>query len=374
MKTIKAQLKKINWIYAINALIKSKQEKAAFNKTVEYYKNKPAVLLRRPLFKKKHEGKVRIFYLSTDELQDRSGILQAVEQIGELFYFTKSDGTYGQYTDGEIPIRQKRNANRLLEMFNDLKNKNLVPDILISQTFESYIDAKVFSFIKKEFGTLIINIGMDDRHQYWKGTYGLIPHLDLALTAAPECVEWYEKEACPALFFPEGSDFKIFHPMPELPKIHDVSFVGAKYGIREKIVKALREAGVQVTTFGGGWGTGFLPVEDVPKLFSQSKVILGVGTIGHSSDFYALKMRDFDGPMAGSCYVTHDNPDLRKLYEIGKEIVTYKTIDECVLKIKELLKNENKREKIAQAGFVRARDNHTWIQRFEGLMNYLLKE
>lgn len=374
MKQLKTLLKKIHWIYAFNAWIKARREKKIFLETLEHYKIMPVKEIRKVSFKMPSSGKINFFYLGTDELQDRSGILQAIEHFGNLAYFTKSDNSYGQYIDGTIPERQKRNADRLLEIFKQLHANESTPQILIAQTFDSYIDAKVFSKLRANYGTFIINIGMDDRHQYWPGTFGLIPHIDLALTAAPECVDWYLKEGCPAIFFPEASDATIFHPMPELPKTHDVSFVGAKYGIREKIVTALRNKGIQVTTYGGGWGSGFLAVDEVPKLFAQSKIILGVGTIGYSEDFYALKMRDFDGPMSGSCYITHDNPDLKSLFEIGKEMMTYKTVEDCVLKVSTLLKNDKERENIAYAGHIRAKQNHTWVQRFESLMNYLVKE
>ena len=196
------------------------------------------------------------------------------------------------------------------------------------------------------------------------GSYGLIRYVDAVLTAAPECVEWYLKEGCPALFFPEASDPNIFYPMAQLPKVHDVSFVGARYGIREKIVQGLRSAGVSVSAFGNGWEGGRLSTDDVPRLFAQSKIILGLGTIGHCTDFYALKLRDFDGPMSGSFYLTHDNPDLRELYEVGREIETYRDIEDCVEKVKWYLQHDDERESIASAGRQRALNDHTWLCRF----------
>lgn len=384
LNTIKTNVKKIGWIYGVNAWIKARQEKKVFTKTVNYYSTKLVNETPKKLFPKKAQERLKkiiglnrkpnFFYLGTDELQDRSGILQGVMPLGALSYFTKSDGSYGQYITGTVEERKNKNAKRLLEIFEHLASENKTPEILIAQTFSSYINVSVLSEIRNKYGTLIVNIGMDDRHQYWKGTYDLIPHIDLALTAAPECVDWYLKENCPALFFPEASDLNIFHPMPQLTKVHDVSFVGAKYGIREKIVLALRAANIRVTTYGGGWGNGYLAVEEVPKLFAQSKIVLGVGTIGHSTDFYALKMRDFDGPMSGSCYLTHDNSDLNLLFEIDKEIVTYKTIDECVSKTQFYLARENERERIAKAGFERAKRDHTWEKRFHEMLDFILRE
>ena len=378
--TIKNKLKKINWIYSINAWFKARKEKSTYLKTVEYYSRIKSTrsfeeLLRSRAFDRierlKKIDKLNLFYLGTDELQDKSGILQGLEHLGNLFHFTKIDGSYGQHITGSTEIRKKINADRLLEIFKNLHESKNVPHILFSQTFSSYIDANVFTKLKELYGTIIINIGMDDRHQYWAGTHPLIPHIDLALTAAPECVDWYLKEGCPALFFPEASDSKIFYPMPSLPKAHSVSFVGGRYGIREKIVLALRASGIEVTTFGSGWGSGYLPIEDVPKLFAQSKLVLGIGTIGHSSDFFALKMRDFDGPMSGSCYITHNNNDLSVLFEIGKEIITYQTINDCVEKVKYYLANDKEREEIALAGYLKASSLHTWSKRFEGVLSKL---
>lgn len=390
--TIKESLRNISWVYAINAWWKARQTKEHHFNTIRYYAEKPpaapfASLLAKRVgsrvstFREEHK-KLNIFYLGTDELQDKSGILQSLGRIGDLTYFTKADGSYGQTIAGTVEQRRSVNANRLLGLFKMLHGDGKTPDLLIAQTFACIIDPKVFSQLRDLYGTVVVNIAMDDRHQYWGqkidgewgGTFGLLPHIDLALTAAPECVDWYLKEGCPAIFFPEASDPTIFHPMPDLPKIHEVSFVGRRYGIREKTVLALRRAGIKVTAYGDGWEHGYIGNEDVPALFAQSKIILGIGTIGHSADFYALKMRDFDGPMSGSCYVTHDNADLNKVYDVGREIVTYRTIDECVEKISFYLKREAGREEIAEAGHKRAMNDHTWNKRFGGLLSLFRSE
>lgn len=391
-RIIKNILKNIGLVYAINAWWRARQTKENYLKTIFYYAEKHPVDTFTSLLAKRvgsraltfrdERKKLNIFYVGTDELQDKSGILQSLACIGDLTYFTKTDGSYGQNISGTVDQRSSANTDRLLELFRMLHELDKTPDLLIAQTFASFIDPKVFSQIRGTYGALIVNIAMDDRHQYWGqkingewgGTYGLIPHIDLALTTAPECVDWYLKEGCPAMFFPEASDPTIFHPRPDLPKTHDVSFVGRRYGIREKIVFALRRAGIKVTAYGDGWEDGYIGIEEVPRLFAQSRMVLGIGTIGHSADFYALKMRDFDGPMSGTCYVTHDNADLKKVYDVGREIVTYRTIDECVDKISLYLKRETEREEIAEAGHKRAMNDHTWNKRFEDLLSLLRSE
>jgi spore maturation protein CgeB len=267
----------------------------------------------------------------------------------------------------------------LWALFAELAQQGWCADVLLMQTWGCLIDPSVLSRIRDTYGSLICNVAMDDRHQYWgkkvygawDGTYPLIPHLDLALTAAPEAVTWYHKEGCAALYFPEASDASMFHPLPELEKTHDVSFVGSRYGIREQLVLALRRAGIQVAAYGSGWEGGRIATEEVPRLFAQSRIVLGASTIGHCSDFVGLKLRDFDAPISGSCYLTQHNDDLADLYTLGSEIVTYHSIDECVAMARQLLLNEVERESIAAAGRARALREHTWDKRFNMLFSGL---
>lgn len=386
---MKEAFKKIGWINSLNACLKSRKLKKDYQRTVQLYARRKSAGSAEALLDQRagdrlarlyHNGRpLRILFLGTDEQQDRGGTLQALNLFGDLTCFYREDGSYGQNHPGSAFSRQQANTARLRSIMQQLHAEGKTPHLLIAQTWASFIDPEFLGSIRRTYGTIIINIAMDDRHQYWGeklngqwgGTCGLIPHIDLALTAAPECVDWYLKEGCPALFFPEASDPQIFYPQPELPKIHDVSFVGGRYGIRERMVLRLREAGIPVTAYGSGWENGRIPTADVPQLFAWSKIVLGVGTIGHCHDFYSLKMRDFDGPMSGSLYLTHDNPDLDQLYDVGREIVTYQDIDDCIDKARYYLDHDRQREQIAGAGHQRASRQHTWEKRFGELFSFL---
>ena len=387
---IKTYLKKMPWFYNLNARIKSRTTKKQYLKMVAYYASKKEIGSFKVLLSNRLGDRLEklrrldrppnILFLGTDEMQDRSGTIQALERMGNLTYFTQADKSYGQNYPGPLKERARANSKRLLEMVQQLSAEGNPPDILIAQTWGSLIDGAVLSKIRNDYGTVIINIAMDDRHQYrgvkinstWSGTSALIPHIDLALTAAPECVAWYLKEGCPALFFPEASDPDIFYPMPELPKTHDVCFVGGCYGIRKKIVEAIEIRGIKVAAYGNGWPNGRIAIEKVPELFAQSRIILGIGTIGHCTDFYSLKMRDFDAPMSGSFYLTHYNPDLENLFVIGKEIETYRTPKECAEEVVYYLNHPEKAEAIGRAGRLLAEREHTSERRFSGLLEFLI--
>lgn len=317
----------------------------------------------------------RVFFMGTDEQQDKSGFFQALQRVADVQVFTRDDGGWGQNDPAVYEVRKERNTRRLWALLTELASGGWQPDLLLMQTWGCLVDPEIFSRIRNNFGTMVVNIAMDDRHQYWgrkvhgewDGTYSLIPHIDLTLTAAPEAVDWYRKEGGAALYFPEASDPEIFRPMSELPKVHEISFVGSRYGIREKVVTALRKAGIEMAAYGSGWENGRISTEEVPKLFAQSKIVLGVSAIGHCPDFVGLKLRDFDAPMSGSCYLTQHNDDLNGLYEVGREITTWSTVDECVEKVRYLLAHDEEREAIAAAGRARAASVHTWDARFHML-------
>jgi len=181
---------------------------------------------------------------------------------------------------------------------------------------------------------------------------------------------WFALEGCPAIFWPEASNPNVFHPM-DIPKEHDVIFVGSNYGVRAKLIKAIEKRRIKVECYGNGWSNGRIPTVEVPILFASSKIILGVGAVRLCTDFYALKMRDFDAPLSGSMYITHANPDLERLFHVGKEIVCYRTVDECAEKAVYYLEHTREREAIARAGYQRALKDHTLEKRFQTLFRIL---
>lgn len=379
---IKSWLKRFDLPHRVNSLLKSRELVSSYERTVERYASKIAPALSPETRMRIYEMVVaarkpdfRIFFAGTDEQQDKSGFLQALQRLGNVRCFIREDGGWGQNDPSSYRQRRQNNTRRLEELFASNASAGWIPHLLLMQSWACLIEPTCLSRLRDRYGVFVANVAMDDRHQFWgslvagewDGTYSLIPHIDLTLTAAPEAAVWYRKEGGAAVYFPEASDPNIFHPMPDLPKIHDVCFVGGRYGIRERIVTALRRAGVRVSAFGNGWEGGRIPADDVPILFAQSKLILGVGTIGHCEDFYALKLRDFDAPMSGSCYLTSDNPDLRNLFDVGREIVTYSNINSCVKEVGSLLKDDDRRESIARAGHLRAISDHTWDRRFHEL-------
>lgn len=390
LEPIKSKLKAIPVFCSLNARLKARNvlrsyhtlniyyKTEALKKSIFYNEEKISNLVRQRLKYRNikispiPKGKLRIFWIGANYAQDSSGIIQGLQNFGEVILFEGRSGKYEQILPkgADIEIARNENSRQLIAQIDKALKKGPI-HVVIGQMWPHIMNPEALRIIRNK-GLVVVNIAMDDRHVFkgkkvngvWSGTSGLIPSIDLACTAAKECCLWYQAEGCPSIYLPEASDPEFFKPLPG-SKLYDVCFVGANYGIRTEIVRAIEKQGIKVTCYGRGWPNGFIETKKIPELFTQSRIVLGVGTIGHCTDFYSLKMRDFDGPMSGSLYLTHHNPDLEELFAIGKEIETYTTPEECARKVRYYIDHPDEADAIGMSGRARAAKEHTWEKRFE---------
>jgi hypothetical protein len=80
-----------------------------------------------------------------------------------------------------------------------------------------------------------------------------------------------------------------------------------------------------------------------------------------------VRLRDFEGPMCGACYLTGHTEEIEDFYDVGKEIETYRTTEELIEKCNFFLARPDAAERLRTAGFLRARRDHQWTNRFQTL-------
>lgn len=329
-------------------------------------------------------GQLRIFWAGANWNQDNSGFLAALHTFGDITCLHNAQGGYGWSRESAGRVISNYNADVvrsndgcLIEQVKQACSCGKI-QILMGQMWANIVSTYALEQIQK-MGIITVNVSMDDRLPDLWGSYkgirlgsvGLAGGLDLVLTSSPDCCVRYAVEGCPAVFWPMASDPGRFKPFPEDQKKYDVSFIGGKYGQRGRIIQQLLRAGMKVEAFGPGWPNGSANADQSAEIFGKSRIILGVGTIAYNKNLYTLKLRDFDAPMAGALYITHRNPDLLALFEEGREIECYLTIDECVEKVRYYLDHPIERQSIAAAGMARARRDHTWEQRLSTALNYV---
>lgn len=82
----------------------------------------------------------------------------------------------------------------------------------------------------------------------------------------------------------------------------------------------------------------------------------------------AVNQRVFDVPACGSFVLTDHQEVLNELFDVGKEIITYKDRDEIPELVKFYLKHPGERQKVALRGRGRVLKEHTYKHRLHGLI------
>ena len=107
------------------------------------------------------------------------------------------------------------------------------------------------------------------------------------------------------------------------------------------------------------------------KTYSRSKINLGFSGIGSYEDLYCLKGRDFEITMSGGLYLTEHHEELSNFFRIGKEILSWSTVDELVEKIQFLLSNDKLRADISSECLRNSREKHSWQSRIGSIIDLL---
>ena len=313
---------------------------------------------------RKARGSIKVLWVGAYEPQDRSGTIQGLEVFGRVSTFNADASGWG-------PKRYDWKANH--EALMAMVDRGGVPDVVIGNMYGADIHADSLVELGRR-GVVIVNIAMDDRHTFngrrlddgrWSGPAGLLPGIDLACTTTRESCTRYLARDTPALWLPMASDSEVFRSRNPVPKDIDVSFVGVRYGVRERVVAALRRSGLGVKAYGPGWEEGFLPNDRIPEVIARSRICLGVSAVGHTWSITAPKLRDYDMTMAGACYLTQHTPDIVEQFVPGVEIDTYRDLEECVRKARYYVAHPEAAEAMGAAARRRCLRDHQWTQRFE---------
>ena len=386
--------KRLRWLYNINAKFKcyqlkyalfrlalsyeAKAAKAGFvydpDEAVNEFKRRHRHL--RPTYKPTTKGALRIFWVGTSQSQDESGFLQALHRIADVTVFRNIDGKYGIWSgsavDGKFStlseIRQANDSAILMQVDRALAVGEL--DLFLGQMWAGRVSEEALIKVQAK-GIPVINISMDDRLPvHWStqdglrlGSVGLVKGMSMVLTTCSDTCLWYEVEGCPSLFWPLASDPRLFALKNGEERDIDVLFIGDRYGVRGEIVEYLERRGIKVDCYGNGWPNGYVNADQNIALSSRARIILGIGTVGHCSDVFTIKLRDFDALMTGALYVTHRNPDLCKIFKEGEEIECYESPQEAANKISYYLEHQAEREQIGRNGQKKAVSDHNWDER-----------
>jgi len=165
---------------------------------------------------------------------------------------------------------------------------------------------------------------------------------------------------------------KPFASLADIPSKYrsEVAFIGTwmRHEKRDEFVLRLIQQGVPVSIWGDRWQKsrlfnelkpywrgGALYGRDYAAALQGAKICLGLLSKGNR-DMHT--MRSMETTFAGGVLCAERTPEHQQLYKEDVEAVFWSDVNECAEKCKELLADDEKREKIRLAGMKRVRELH----------------
>jgi len=253
------------------------------------------------------------------------------------------------------------------------------PDLILFYARPSLLSEEAFTTIRQRWSCPLLGMNLDDRVEFFP--YGIlksgndgyecwIHSFDLNLTSSVAAGDWYRARGAAVRYLPQGfcPDARFSQPPDRAEFEYPFTFVGSWKPERGALVEQLDALGSAPQLFGNGWKTSRW-AEDPQAIFRGSQINLGIGYALASAKIANAKGRDIECPAVGACYLTTYHWELAEMFEIGKEVLCYRNLEELV----EILAYYGKRPdaclKIAQAAHRRAMAEHTWEKRLRGLFS-----
>lgn len=162
-------------------------------------------------------------------------------------------------------------------------------------------------------------------------------------------------------FLPYAYDHNIHIYMPDEPINYDVVLSGLQYPNRVEFMKTMASKGYRVFNALG-------------RIYDEYATVYNQGKIAFNwSSQQDLPARFWEGLAMRRLVLTNRVPDLQEFPDLveDRDYVAYSTMDEAVEKAEFYLKHDDKRDKIAAAGYKHVQP-HTWVNRMKYMMRWLI--
>lgn len=278
------------------------------------------------------------------------------------------------------------------------------PDILFAH--DSHIFKEILVEIKNQVPSIKIVFGWDGVLMH---DLELFKNYDLILSPVKETVDFYKKNKKLSFEFNFGFQPEVLKKIIIRDKRYDFAFIGQVSPIGQhserfeylaelnktlkidlwtpslgftdwkryyyyqfqRIMKLKLNEAIIVNTFRKN-NHGDVYGKEMFQAVSDSKLVFNkhINQVGN----YAANIRLFEVTGAGSCLITDYKENLEHYFDIEREIVTFKTKDELISKVKFLISNDIEREKIAKAGQHKTLTLHNYQLRFNLFFDFLKEQ
>jgi len=277
--------------------------------------------------------------------------------------------------------RKRRPKRRKQSWFYDVlaaQIRHHRPDVLLSQ--DMFLSCQFFKEIKSQVRLLV------GQHA---ATH--LPNsedfscYDLLISSFPPTVDYFRKKGIPAELNRMGFEPRVLSYLEDRERNFEVTFIGSFNSVHSsriawleslcvrlpnikiwapKIDRLPETSPVRKSYIGQTWGRQMYQILDNSRI-----------TLNHHGDIppYANNMRLFEATGVGTLLITDWKVNLHEMFEPGKEVVAYRSPEECVELITYYLQHDRERKAIARAGQERTLRQHTYNCRMQELVDIVRK-
>ncbi len=216
---------------------------------------------------------------------------------------------------------------------------------------------------------------------------------DLIITAALQLKEYFENKKINTAYIQQAFDDSIVSQFKQKTDSFkgDVIFIGSftlGHHHRFEVLEYLLQQGVNLTIHGTGkesLRTNSLVYKymkeplhglDMYNEYRNYKMAIHINTTGHEDDGidwnkYAGAKRLFEITGSGTLLLTSNQDNVKDLFEIDKEVIVFNDAEDLLLKINNIVNDDDKIKKMALAGMERTLKNHSFLSRAKELEPFL---
>ena len=204
---------------------------------------------------------------------------------------------------------------------------------------------------------------------------------DLVLSSLPNFVDHFKNLGLRAELQRLAFEPRVLTRLIDLRKSIPVSFVGSvsrahtsrtelleylsempEFELWGRLVHKLRDGSAIRTHYEGqAWGITMYQTLAASKITINQHIDI--------AESHANNLRLYEATGVGTMLITDWKEDLHELFEPGKEVVTYRSPEECVELVRYYLEHDDEREAIARAGQARTISEHTYENRIRQLLD-----
>ena len=203
---------------------------------------------------------------------------------------------------------------------------------------------------------------------------------DIIFSSFPHYVDTFRSEGLTSYYQPLAFDPRVLDQISIIPyhdRSIDCSFVGGISTLHVESYHLLGLLAEKTPIEFWGYGTETLPADSLVRsrhhgeawgkemfdIIGQSRIT--INRHGEVAENFANNMRLFEATGCGALLITDYKDNLNDLFEIGKEVVAYRSPEECSALVNYYLAHPDEAATIAKAGQTRTLRDHTYRKRME---------